>query len=342
LATALNQPVMQAQSALASASVESTTGQYSDLGRQLGDQSGYELSLRNETQILQTLTSANNIVSTNLEASQNALESIRSNAQSTLESLATWTSGINSGAILQNLGVGALQSLTSATNTTSNGQYVFAGINSDVAPMTDYFSSPASPARMAIDQAFQAAFGTTPDDASASAISVTDLRDFLEGPFAAQFQGSAWTDNWSSASSVNTSSEIAPGQTIDTSVNANQPGFQALAQAYAMLSEFGGSKLSQDAQQLVASTAASLITQGLNSITSSQAVVGMAQQKTSDANDSMSSQITILQTQIGSLDNVDLNATATRISMLTTQIQTAYELTSRLHQMSLAQYLPVA
>ena len=55
----------------------------------------------------------------------------------------------------------------------------------------------------------------------------------------------------------------------------------------------------------------------------------------------MSSQSTILQTQIDALDNVDPNANAARINSLTNQIQMAYELTARLQQMNLAQYLPV-
>jgi hypothetical protein len=48
-----------------------------------------------------------------------------------------------------------------------------------------------------------------------------------------------------------------------------------------------------------------------------------------DANNSMSSQLTILQDQIGNLDNVNATTTAAQITSLTNQIQMAYELTSR-------------
>ncbi len=70
------------------------------------------------------------------------------------------------------------------------------------------------------------------------------MQGFLSGPFAALFSGGAWSSDWSSASSTNTSAEIAPGQTVTISTNANEPAFQELAQAYTMLSEFGGSELS--------------------------------------------------------------------------------------------------
>ena len=56
LANSLVGPVMQAQSSLTTAMTEELTGQYADLGLQLGDQSGYELSLKEQVGLLQTLT----------------------------------------------------------------------------------------------------------------------------------------------------------------------------------------------------------------------------------------------------------------------------------------------
>jgi flagellar hook-associated protein 3 FlgL len=49
--------------------------------------------------------------------------------------------------------------------------------------------------------------------------------------------------------------------------------------------------------------------------------------------------MTILQTQIGALDNVNAYQTATQVSSLTTQIQTAYSLTAALQKLSLVDYL---
>ena len=73
LATSLVLPVMQAQSSLTTAMTEESTGQYADLGLQLGEQSGYELSLKEQVGQLQTLTSNNSIVSTSLSTAQSAL-----------------------------------------------------------------------------------------------------------------------------------------------------------------------------------------------------------------------------------------------------------------------------
>jgi flagellar hook-associated protein 3 FlgL len=341
LANSLVAPVMQAQSALTTAMTEESTGQYADLGLQLGDQSGYELSLKEQVQQIQTLTSNNSIVSTSLSTAQSALSAIGLSAQTTLNDLTAWTPSANSGASLQNMGQSALESLISSTNATSGDQYVFGGINSAAAPMADYYSTPTSAGKTAIDQAFQTAFGTLPNDPAAANISASAIQSLLSGPFAALFQGASWSADWSSASSTNTSAEIAPGQTVTTSTNANQAGFQQLAQAYAMLSELGGSELSSATQQAVASAALSLVSQGVNSMINIQAELGSTQSAVTNANAMMSSQLTILQQQAENLDDVNANTTAAQINSLTNQIQMAYELTSRLQQLNLAQYLPV-
>jgi|GEM_PF-388739 len=342
LANSLVAPVMQAQSQLTSAMTEESTGQYANLGLQLGDRSGYELSLKEQADLLQTLTTGNSVVATNLSTAQNALSALQKTAQTTLNNLAAWSPVANSGPSLQSMGQSGLEGLISGTNTTSGDQYVFGGINSAVAPMVDYNSTPPSAAKTAVDQAFQTTFGCMPSDPAAANISASDMQSFLSGPFAALFQGASWSADWSQASSTNTSATIAPGETVTTSTNADQPAFQQLAQAYTMLSEFGGSALSGDAQQAVATAASSLLSQGVDSTINIEAGLGASQSAVTSANNSMGSQLTILQDQIGNLDNVNPTQTAAEISSLTNQIQMAYELTARLQQLNLAQYLPVA
>ena len=336
LATALLPSIAQAQSQLSSLEVEATTGQYADIGLQLGDQSGAELSLKNQNDLLQTLTTGNALITTNLTTTQDALDSILTDAKSAASSLTTWSSvAADAGSTLQTLGANGLQSLIATTNSTSNGQYVFGGVNSSVAPMTDYAT-----AQNTIATAFENYFGFAPTDAAAASVTAGQMQTFLTGTFSALFSGAGWTTNWSSASSVNQTAQIAPGETIDASSNANQAGFQQLTEAYAMLAGFGGTELSTAAQQEVASTATSLVTQGVSSTTATEAGVGALLQRVTDANTSMSSQMKILQTQIGNLDDVDTTTVATKLNALTTQLQTAYELTAEIQKMGLAQYLP--
>jgi flagellar hook-associated protein 3 FlgL len=343
LGSAMLSSMARAQNQLTQLTAESSSGQYADLGLQLGDQSGYELSLRNQTNLLQSLTTANNLTVTNLKTAQAALDAIRTTAESTVKTLTSTTAGSSGAATtLQSTGTDALQSLISATNTTSNGQYVFAGDNSGVAPMADYFSSTTSAAKNAIDTAFVNTFGYAPTSSRASEISASDMQSFITGTLDPLFSGSNWTDDWSSASSTDVTTQIAPGESATTSTNANQAGFQQLAEGYAMLAEFGGSSLSTAAQQTLITSASSLINQGISSLTTTEATLGAAQTQVTDASTSMSNQLTILQTQVGNLDNVDTSAVAVQLNSLSTQLETAYQLTAQLQKLSLAQYLPVA
>lgn len=331
--------VNQAQSQLTKLGVEESTGQYADLGLQLGDQAGYELSLRNQVGLLETLTSANGVTGANMSASQAALSSMLSSAQTAAQDVTTWTTGTDSGARLQTIGQSALQQFIAVANTSAGGQYVFGGVNGSQQPVSDYYAARTSAAKASIDQAFQTTFGFPPTDPAASSITSTQMQGFLTGPFASLFSGSNWTSDWSQASSTNTSAQVAPGNTITTSTNANTPGFQQLAQGYAMLAEFGGTPLSAGAMQEVATQALGTINAGVNAITATQASLGAAQGQLTEANATMSSQMTIMQTRLGSLDSVNASEVATQLNSLTTQIETAYQLTAQLQKLSLAQYL---
>ena len=109
-----------------------------------------------------------------------------------------------------------------------------------------------------------------------------------------------------------------------------------------MLSEFGGSQLSSAAQQAVATAATSLITQGIASMTNIQAKLGSTQSAVTNANSSMSSQLTILQTANRQSRQRQRQHVGGQLNSLTNQIQTAYQLTAQLQKLNLAQYLPIS
>ena len=331
--------VTKLQSELATAQSESATGQYADLGLQLGDQSGEEISLQNENGVLQTLTNNNALVTARMSTTTAALNSLHTDAQNALNSLTEYVPETGQGLTLQTLGANGLQSLISTTNTSVDGQYLFGGVNSAVAPMTNYFDPPAA-AQTAVQSAFASYLSGLVPPATAQTVTAAQMRTFLaSSAFTSQFQGAAWSANWSSASSANISSNISPTETIDTSTNANQPGFQELAQAYTMLNEFAGASINSSAMQSVVNQASSMISQAMNSLTSTEATLGSAQQRVTEANDNMSAQMTILQTQIDNLDNVNTYQVATQVNSLATQIQTAYSLTAQLQKLSLVNYL---
>lgn len=340
LNSAMLPSIYNAQQQLANLEMKSSTGQYADLGLQLGAQSGYELSLRNDDDLLQALTGANGITSTNLTTAQSALSSMLKSGQTAASGITAWTASTDSGATLQSIGESNLQQLIAVGNTTSSGQYVFGGQNAGVAPLDDYYASPTSSAKTAVDSAFQSYFGFSAGSPQTSGITSSQMQSFLSGPFANLFTSPAWGSSWTTASTDNTTSEIAPGQTVTTSTNANSAGFQQLAQGYTMLSEFGNIGLSSAAEQTLAATSLNVVNQGVDSLTNTQADLGVSQSAITQANDFMSLQLTQVQTEIGKLDDVDPASVATQLSTLSTQLQSAYQLTAQIQRLSLAQYIP--
>jgi len=340
LSTAMLPAIKQAQTQLATLQTESASGQYADLGLQLGSQSGYELSLRSQDDLLSSMKTANGITATNMTSAQNALDSLRSSADDSLKSLVTLTSGANAPTTLQSLGQSNLQQLIALANTSSGDDFVFGGQNLTSAPLDDYFSSSGSSAKTAVDNAFQSYFGFPVTSSNVSTITASQLDGFLTGPYAQQFQGSNWTTNWSTASDDDMTAQIAPNTTVTASTNANTSGFRDLAQGYTMLSEFGNIGLSASAQNALSLTATNVINQGVTGVISAQATLGQSQSALSAANTQMSDQMSLLQQQVSNLDSVDMAKVATELTQVSTQLQASYQVTAKLSSLNLAQYLP--
>lgn len=337
ISSALRQSILTAQTNLATAEQEVSTGTYADVGLQLGASTTQDLSLRSEESMMQTISATNNVASTRLSSTQTILGNLQTNAQNFLNSLIS-TTGTTSASSLQSTAETDLQSLISGLNTSVNGQYIFAGINTGTQPITNYYAS-GSPNQAAVDSAFSSAFGFSQTSASVSSITGAQMQSFLSTQFPSLFQGANWTSNWSSASDTMISSQISETQTANTSVGANQSAFQELAQAYAMVSDLGTQNLSPDALNAVTTAATSLVQQAITGLTNMQTSLGLVQSNVSTANDQMSVQMTILTTQINNLEDVDPFQASTQVTDLQTQIETAYSLTAQLQKLSLVNYL---
>jgi flagellar hook-associated protein 3 FlgL len=277
-------------------------------------------------------------VATRLSATQSTLSSLQTSAQNLLNSLLEGSGSNSNASTIQASGQNDLQGLITSLNSSLNGDYTFAGTNTGTQPITDYYATGAAN-KTAVDNAFQAAFGMSQTSSGVSTISGANMQNFLDTQFAPLFQGTNWSTNWSSASSQTLTNQISQSQTASTSVSANNPAFQQLAQAYTMVANLGTQNLSSSAYQAVSSTAQSLLTSAISNLTDLQANVGMVQTDVTNANNQMSVQSNILSTQISNLESVNTYEVSTRITDLQTQIETSYALTSQLAQLSLVKFL---
>ena len=106
-----------------------------------------------------------------------------------------------------------------------------------------------------------------------------------------------------------------------------------------MVADLGTTSLSSTAYQTVVNSAETLMQSAISGLTNIQAGLGTAQSAITTSNNYMSTQLNTLSTQIGNLENVDTYAVSTQATDLETQIETAYQLTSQLQQLSLVKYL---
>ncbi len=126
---------------LGDAETETTTGFLANPVESLGSQIGLDETLQAQSTTLSNFQTTNGIAQSTLTATQNVLTSLLADAQSFTNALITAQNPTQSSSSLGTLMTNAqsyLESLTAQLNTNTGGSYIFAGINSSVAPVTDY------------------------------------------------------------------------------------------------------------------------------------------------------------------------------------------------------------
>lgn len=338
ISQALRYQMLRMQSELTQRQQEATTGTVADAGVALGSGVARTVSLDRDIQRLQGMIDSNGIASNRLSATQDALTQITKIGQTFLSTLTGSVSGVDNIGVMQSQSRAALDTLTGLLNTNLNGEYLFAGINTDVKPIND-FSDPASPNKVAFDQAFSDFFGFTQTDPQAANISSADMTAFLQTKVEPLFNGSSWQD-WSNATDETITSRISLNDTTQTSLSANTDGAKKLLMASATISGLLDGPLGKDAQGVVYNWAVNLVGGGLAAVASDSGAVGVTQNRVSDASDKLSAQVDLSKTFLQNLEGVDPYEAATRVNELLTQIDTSYSLTARIQQLSLVNYLP--
>lgn len=339
ISAATRQSLMKVQQEIADALKEMDTGRLADVGKTLGYRTGETISLRQEHARLSTIIETNSLVSTRLKTSQTTIDNLVKNAQDFSKQLLGYRIGGTNALGAQTDAQSRLDGFLDQMNRAFGSGFLFAGVNSDVKPLNDYYDTPAPANRQAVANAFLTDFGMTQSDPAVSNISAGDMQTFLDTTFATLFDDPAWGNDWSSASSQNMRSRISNSELIETSTNANETAFRKLAMAYTMVADLGTANLGQPAYEVVIDQATRLANEAIQGLGDIQSKLGISEQRVKDASERMSVQIDILETHVNSLEAVDPNEAATRVSQLMTQIETSYALTARIMGLSILNYL---
>ncbi|MCM2452725.1 flagellar hook-associated family protein [Agrobacterium vitis] len=342
---AMRLTISDAQKQMSDAQTEVTTGKYADVGTELGAKTSSAVDLNRDSLRLQSLMDTNSIVSTRLDASQTALDTIASAAttmQSTLVGLGTSTDSTTLDSAQKTM-KSAMDSFIDAANTSVNGEYLFSGINTDVKPITDYYyiddDGNETDAKQNFDNLFSGYFGMSPDDDGVSGISADQMDDFMENVLEPSFDGADWTDNWSAATDETMTSRISKNEVIQSSSSANSDGFRYTGLDSVIGSEMLNGNYSTETRNAMISKAIEYSGLAVSGINDERTQLGLSQERVTNANDSLTSQKDIIENQLSNLTGVDAYEASTRLNNLQSLVETSYTLTARLQKLSLVDYL---
>ena len=268
---------------------------------------------------------------------QNRITQLNKTATDFLKDLIAARSTDGGGRVILPPASSNLQDLIGALNVSYNGSSLFAGINTQNAPITPYTAGSAS--KTQVDADFLATFGFPQSSPAVATITPAQMQTFLDTTFDAEFASPAWNTNWSSATDQTMQSRISTTEIAETSVSANEIGFRRLAEAYTMMADLGNVNLSQETFQVVVDKAIGLVGSAINDLAALGGSVGTVQQRVTTATDKLKTQQDILNNQIVGMEAVDPTEASVRVETLRTQIQTALALTSQLQKISLINYL---
>lgn len=338
ISQAMRYQMMRMQADLVKANKEVVTLRVADVGLALGAKTGMSTSLHREIDRLKGLTDTNQLAASRLDSTQIALQDLTKISNDFMAALTTASSGVTDPKIIQEQARTTLSTMTAILNSNLNGEYLFAGVNTDVMPINDFLNTtpPLSENRAAYEAAFAAASFSDP-------ITATEINDFLDS-LEVMFSDdpanpAAWQGTWSNATNDRITSRITLTETTQTSVSANITGVRKLTEAVATVAMLAEKNLDGPAREALLERALAAVGEAITDFSNQQGYVGVAQQKINQANDRMSMQIDLFSKTINDLEGIDPYEASTQVSGLMAQIELSYSLTARMQQMSLLKYL---
>lgn len=342
--TSMRLTIRQAQNELLKAQQEVSTGSYADVGAELGSKTSTVVDLNRESLRLNSMISNNSIATQRLSASQEALNQIATAAEEMNTALITIAGATNSDTIdttvmtVQN----SLSTMISMANQSANGEYLFAGINTDVQPLAEYTET--SDAKLAFDAAFTGYFGFAPTDTASTATIVAEgaapsMEDFITSTLEPMYSGTDWNTDWSGATDAVMTSRITQSETVNSSASANEDGFRYFALASVITQELLQIGAPADAVSTAVDAAIGYTGKAITGINSTRSELGLSENRIEKADASLQIQVDIIETSLASKTEVDAYEASTRVNSLLSMVETSYTLTSKIQALSLVNYL---
>ena len=333
------QSIYESQRRLLDAQTELSTGRHADVGLYLGGKTSEVIGLRNGFDRNNSIIDMNGLAATELDLTQSAMTSLVELSHQFSATLIGARNAVNGQEVVKTAAKAAIESFTSIINQTHSGKFLFGGINSEVAPIENYLSSPPSAGKAAVDGAFLTEFGVTQSAAGVGSITAPQMDTFLNGAFSNLFTPTAWSSTFSSASDQNRTARIDADYTVEVSTNANEAAFRDFAKAISMAFDLGTGTLNQAAFEKVVDKAVAVSAASAQEIGLIAGELGTSEKLITDTTLQLKQRNEILNREIVSLEGVDQYEVSTRVNLLTTQLEASYSITARINRLNLMNYL---
>ena len=136
---AMRLTIGRGQNEIQKLNTEIVTGRHADIGIALGARASNSITLNRDVSRLQAILDTNALVTQRLSASQSSLDLMADAAQQMLEAFISVNGSDDANRLLiaQRDVETSLGAYTVAANTSSNGEYLFAGINTNTQPLQE-------------------------------------------------------------------------------------------------------------------------------------------------------------------------------------------------------------
>ena len=304
-----------------------TTGQVADTYSGLGTNTEPLLNLNSQQPLLESYQSNITSVSNTMTLMNNALSNISDVGNQLVTALQSQIQ--NNPSNLQNIQQIAqqgLQTVENMINQNNNGQYLFAGSNNSSPPFVD---------NNALNSNFQ--------NQITNWLATGDTSTLLNttNSFTATNLGlSAGL-----ATSGDVTTQVGNNQNVDYTINANQPGFQNIIRALALVANTpypSGSDVATPTQFLsVMQSALTTAQTGVTQINSTAQTLAGKFDLVNSAQTNNAADLTLIQNQISTLTSADTTTAISEMQALQTQLTASYQVTNMVSKLSLVNFITI-
>ncbi|WP_057466031.1 flagellin [Pseudovibrio sp. POLY-S9] len=331
--------------------IENASKKHADFGLTLGAQTGMTTSFRSEYSQMVSQLNTNKQLITRLEVMDTALDNVEKSGTDFRSNLIALQKDAGTLKTASDLAYTELGKLTNALNSNVGGVYVFGGINTGSAPVTEFKTNPSDPASDQPEDKIIAAFNTffSPttytDEVGVKSIPASghptgkDWDGFLESSNFKNIFDATWAPDWTSATVEKMQTTISPGVTTDGSETANSETFQELAKGYAMIAVFGKLDIQKGAEELIFDRAINHLNVGVGKTIDMSANNGAIKANVTRTNTDIEAKRDVLNLRIIDLENVDENRAAVELSQAQTQLEATYSITAKIKDLNIMKYL---